>query len=159
MSEPLALPVHVAALDDIAPRQLYGIMQLRIEVFAVEQDCAAYQDLDGRDGEPGALLLWQEAGDGRVVSTIRFLHQGEDRVIGRVVTAKDFRGRGLSAQLIRRGIELADGRPIELGAQAHLQQWYEGFGFVRYGEGYFEDDIPHVHMRREPTRAPNGAEG
>ena len=35
MSEPLALPVHVAALDDIAPRQLYGIMQLQRKIRRV----------------------------------------------------------------------------------------------------------------------------
>lgn len=141
-----ALPIHVAQLDELTPRQLYGILRLRIEVFTVEQDCA-YQDLDGKDLLPTALQLWQED-DGEVVSTIRVLESGDDRKIGRVATASRARGRGLAGQLIRRGIELCADHAIDISAQAHLQRWYEGFGFVRHGDEYLEDGIPHVAMRR-----------
>lgn len=139
--------IHVAPLDELTPRQLYGILQLRVEVFTVEQDCA-YQDLDGKDLLPGTLQLWAEEDDGTVVSTIRVVDAGEDRKIGRVATAASARGRGLAAQLIERGIELCSGHAIEISAQSHLQQWYEGFGFARYGDEYLEDGIPHVAMRR-----------
>lgn len=142
----MTLPIHVAPVDELTPRQLYGIIRLRVEVFTVEQDCA-YQDLDGKDLLPTALQLWQEEGD-EVVSTIRILEAGDDRKIGRVATAQHARGRGLAGQLIRRGIELCAGHAIEISAQAHLQPWYEGFGFVRYGDEYLEDGIPHVAMRR-----------
>jgi ElaA protein len=37
---------------------------------------------------------------------------------------------------------------IRLGAQRYLQRFYESFGFVRDGEDYLEDDIPHLPMRR-----------
>jgi ElaA protein len=47
------------------------------------------------------------------------------------------------------GIALCAGFPITLGAQAHLESWYERFGFRRSGPGYVEDGIPHVPMRRE----------
>ena len=138
--------IHVAAFDDLTPAQLYGIIRLRVEVFTVEQDCA-YQDLDGKDQLPGTLQLWQEE-DGQVVSTLRILNAGADRKVGRVATATPFRGRGYSGQLIRHAIELCAGHAIDISAQAHLQQWYGGFGFVRHGEGYLEDGIPHVAMRR-----------
>lgn len=141
-----ALPVHVAQLDDLTARQLYGILRLRVEVFTVEQDCA-YQDLDGQDLLSTTLQVWQED-DGEVVSTIRVLASGDDRKIGRVATATHARGRGLAGQLLRHGIELCAGHAIEISAQAHLQGWYEGFGFVRYGAEYLEDGIPHVAMRR-----------
>ena len=67
----------------------------------------------------------------------------------RVATAAAHRGQGLSARLIESGIALCDGVPITLGAQAHLEGWYERFGFRRSGPGYDEDGIPHVPMRRE----------
>jgi ElaA protein len=140
--------LHVARFPELTPAQLYGIMRVRSAVFVVEQD-VVYLDFDGRDHEPGAVHLWHELG-GEVVSTIRLLHSGEDRVIGRVATLPEARGQGLAAELIRKGIALSAGRAVELGAQAHLDEWYASFGFVRYGEGYFEDAIPHVHMRREP---------
>ena len=60
---PGAPAIQVAALGGLTPAQLYGIIQLRVEVFTVEQECA-YQDLDGKDLEPGALQLWQEGSDG-----------------------------------------------------------------------------------------------
>lgn len=140
------LPIHVATFDQLTPAQLYGILQLRVQVFTVEQDCA-YQDLDGKDQLPGTLQLWQEQG-GQVVSTLRILDAGDDRKVGRVATGSAFRGRGSAGQLIRRAIELCAGHAIDISAQAHLQEWYEGFGFVRHGEGYLEDGIPHVAMRR-----------
>lgn len=145
---PGAPTIHVAALRDLTSEQLYGILQLRVEVFTVEQDCA-YQDLDGKDLSPGALQLWQETGGGEVVATLRILERGDDRIIGRVATTEAHRGRGRSGQLIARAVELCAGHAIDLSAQAHLQHWYERFGFVRHGDEYLEDGIPHVAMRRE----------
>ena len=150
MSGPLALPVHSAALDAVPPRALYEILALRIQVFAIEQGMGAYQDLDGRDSEPGALLLWQEAG-GVVVSTLRLLDDGKHRAIGRVATAEDHRGRGLATQLIHEAIALAGARPLELGSQSYLERWYARFGFERDGDDYVVNGIEHVHMRRPPS--------
>ena len=70
---------------------------------------------------------------------------------GRVVTAPAFRGAGLAARLIEQGIADHGAVPLTLGAQAHLEGWYERFGFRRSGPGYVEDGIPHVPMRREPA--------
>jgi ElaA protein len=96
--------------------------------------------------------LWFEADGPRgpeVAATIRVLDDGASRAIGRVATATGFRGRGLAARLIEEGIALCGQVPITLGAQAHLESWYERFGFRRSGAGYVEDGIPHVPMRRE----------
>jgi len=145
-----AATLHAAAFDELTHRQLYGILHVRSAVFVVEQDCA-YLDVDGRDLDASVLHLWHESG-GAVVSAIRVLDRGEDRIIGRVATLPHARGRGLAAELIREGIARSPGRAIEISAQAHLEHWYSGFGFVRYGEEYLEDGIPHVAMRREPAR-------
>lgn len=139
-------PIIEARFDELTPRQLYGILRLRVEVFGVEQDCA-YQDLDGRDMEPGTLLLWQEDPAGRVISTVRILEDGPHRIIGRVVTDRAQRGQGLAGQLIRRALELTAGHQVSISAQAHLQRWYETLGFERHGEEYLEDGIPHVAMQ------------
>jgi len=135
-----------ARFADLSPASLYGILRLRVDVFVVEQNCP-YPELDGRDTEPATVHLWHEAADGTVLSTIRVLSNGEDRAIGRVATAAGARGRGLSAELVRRGIELCEGRTIDIGAQAYLESWYERFGFVRSGPDYLEDGILHLPMR------------
>jgi ElaA protein len=102
--------------------------------------------------------LWLES-DGEVAATIRLLDDGASRAIGRVATATTFRGQGLAARLIEEGIALCGEVPITLGAQAHLEGWYERFGFRRSGPGYVEDGIPHVPMRREPQRRERAVSG
>jgi ElaA protein len=146
MSEPQLRQAPFAALT---PFEVYALCRLRVDVFVVEQECA-YPELDGRDVEPATVHLWLEC-EGEVAATIRVLDDGGSRAIGRVATATAFRGQGLAARLITEGIALCGDVPITLGAQAHLEGWYERFGFRRSGPGYVEDGIPHVPMRREPV--------
>lgn len=135
------------------PAVLYRLLELRVAVFVVEQR-AAYPDLDGRDLEPGAELLWAQEG-GAVLSTLRVLREPGALRIGRVATAANARSRGVASALMRLGLErcteLDPSLPILLGAQTHLADWYGRFGFVQHGEAYAEDDIPHVPMRRAPA--------
>ena len=138
-----------AAFADLTPFEVYRLCRLRVDVFVVEQECP-YPELDGRDLEPATEHLWFEE-DGEVLATIRVLDDGPTRAIGRVATAVPARGRGLAARLIETALESYGDGPLTLGAQAHLEGWYERFGFRRSGPGYDEDGIPHVPMRREPA--------
>ena len=144
-----SLRMRLARFAELTPYEVYGLCRLRVDVFVVEQQCA-YAELDGRDVEPATEHLWFES-DGQVAATLRVLDDGATRAIGRVATAAGFRGLGLAARLIEEGIALCGATPITLGAQAHLEGWYERFGFRRSGPGYVEDGIPHVPMRREPA--------
>lgn len=134
----------LAALDAAT---LYRILALRVDVFVVEQECV-YRELDGRDLEPSARLVWAER-DGRVLATLRLLidPDGSGR-IGRVATAVDARGGGLAALIMTRALELASGRAVVLDAQSHLADWYGRFGFERTGPDFDDDGIQHTPMRR-----------
>jgi ElaA protein len=147
--------LHSAAVRSIDPVTLYRILQLRIDVFVVEQ-VAAYPDVDGRDVEDGAELMWAQE-DGVVLATLRILDEpsaggGGASRIGRVATARDARGRGIAADLMRRAVDRCVERrpasPILLDAQSHLVDWYGRFGFVVEGEPFADDGIPHRRMRR-----------
>ena len=140
--------LRTARFAELTPYEVYALCRLRVDVFVVEQECP-YPELDGRDVEPATEHLWFES-DGRIAATIRVLDDGATRAIGRVATAAGSRGAGLAARLIEEGIALCGDTPITLGAQAHLEGWYERFGFRRSGPGYVEDGIPHVPMQREP---------
>jgi ElaA protein len=136
-----------ARLSDLDSRTMYAILALRNEVFVVEQECA-YQDLDGRDTEPGAIHLWAER-DGDVLAYLRLLEEPDGSVrIGRVCTRFGARGQGLSARLMEYALKMADGRRTVLAAQAHLELWYAKYGFARVGDPFLEDGIPHVPMAR-----------
>jgi ElaA protein len=140
--------------SDLGKEQLYAILQLRAEVFVVEQKCI-YQDIDGQDleGETCHLMAWD--GD-RLVAYLRLLDpelQGGDVVIGRVIIAPQARGTGLGHELMAQALKQTEKRwpdmPVYLSAQAHLQGYYGRYGFEVAGEEYVEDGIPHIGMRRQ----------
>ena len=137
--------LHDRSFEYLTPLQLYGILQLRSEVFVVEQECA-YLDPDGRDVEPTTRHIWLED-DAEMVAVARVLDDGHNRCIGRIATRADQRGNGLAGRLVEHFLATAKG-PWRLEAQAHLADWYAGFGFVVDGPEYIEDDIPHVPMLR-----------
>ncbi len=143
---PLTIETRTAA--EITAAELYPLLRLRVDVFVVEQDCP-YPELDGRDLLPDTLQVWAHE-DGEVLGCLRVLRAaGDEPAIGRVATAATARGRGIAAALIAHGITLCrPGATIHLHAQAHLEDWYGRFGFVRSGAGYDEDGIPHVPMTR-----------
>lgn len=146
MSAPDAV-VRDALLTELDPVTLYKILALRVDVFVVEQECA-YHELDGRELEPGARLVWA-AVDDEVLGTLRLLRDADGAMrIGRVVTAPTARSAGVAARLMARALELAGDVPVVLDAQTHLADWYGRLGFVRDGEDFVEDGIPHTPMRR-----------
>jgi ElaA protein len=137
-----AVPVlRRASAAGLTVAELYGLLRLRVDVFVVEQECP-YPELDGRDLEPATEHLWYEV-DGVPVATLRVLDDDDERAIGRVATAAGSRGSGLAARLMEEALATYGDGPLHLGAQAHLEGWYERFGYV-------EDGIPHVPMRRVP---------
>ncbi|SNS36417.1 GNAT family N-acetyltransferase [Rhodococcoides kyotonense] len=140
--------LHHAPFADLSGHEVYSLCRLRVDVFVVEQNCA-YPELDGADEDDGTIHFWHSEDD-RIVSTLRLMRRNGETRIGRVCTAEDARGRGLSAQLMQAAIEQAATETIVIGAQTQLEKWYGGFGFVRSGPDYDEDGIPHLPMLRTP---------
>jgi ElaA protein len=128
---------------------LYRILKLRVDVFVVEQN-SPYPELDGRDLEQGARLVWAQRADeaGDVVGTLRLVDDGDAVRIGRVATAVSARAAGLAGRLMSRALELTAKRDTVLDAQSYLQRWYEKFGYAVDGDEFVEDGIAHVPMRR-----------
>lgn len=138
--------VRSARLVELDPRTLYRLLQLRVDVFVVEQACA-YPELDGRDLESDAVHWWAQEGED-VLAALRVLVEPDGaRRIGRVVSAPAARSRGLAAELMRRALASIGTGPVVLDAQSHLEGWYARFGFAAAGPGFLEDGIPHTPMR------------
>ncbi len=142
----MAEQVQVAAFGELDGRTAYALWALRESVFVVEQDCP-YQELDGRDHEPGTRHLWVEH-EGRPVAYLRLLEDAEGTRIGRVLVAREHRGRGLADTLLTTALELVGDRTAHLDAQSYLAGWYTRYGFRPVGPEFLEDGIPHVPMRR-----------
>ena len=137
--------------DELGARELHDVLKLRADVFVVEQNCV-FAEIDGRD--PEALhLLARRAGDAALAGTLRlFPPRAAEAAIGRVATSLAARGTGLGRALMREGIAEAARRfgpvPIRIDAQARLEAFYAGLGFVRAGADYVEDGIVHCAMVR-----------
>lgn len=134
--------------SELSNNELYKILELRIEVFTVEQDCA-YQDLDDRDRD--CRHLWLEE-DGEILSYVRINPPGTrftEPSLGRIVTKETARKKGYAETLIKKGLEVIQvdyAMPTKISAQSYLEDYYSKFGFVKCSEEYLEDNIPHIEM-------------
>lgn len=137
--------------EELSLQELYAIMQLRQEVFIVEQNCP-YLDADGKDLKSLHVMLYA---DKDLAAYCRIVQPGvsyEEVSIGRVISApahrKTMMGRRIMEAAISK-IENVYGQvPIKIGAQAYLKNFYESFGFVDLNQPYLEDGIPHLKMLR-----------
>ena len=142
--------IYYKPFVSLTPAELYDIMQLRNEVFVVEQNCV-YQDADNKDRHCHHLMIR----DGeKLAAYARLLPKGlayEQMSIGRVISSPAYRGTGAGKLLIAEAIkdcrELFGDGEIQIGAQLYLKRFYESFGFVKVSEVYLEDDIEHILMR------------
>lgn len=145
----MSLDWKCKTFDELTPHELYAILQLRSEVFVVEQDCV-YQDMDGKDQHCYHLCGWD---NGLLMVYTRLVPAGisyDEPSIGRVVSSPKTRGTGAGRELMKRSIsqlhELWGVQPIRIGAQAYLKKFYESLGFQQTSDIYMEDGIPHMEM-------------
>nr|WP_295771567.1 GNAT family N-acetyltransferase [Rhodoferax sp.] len=150
----------LATLDALTVPGLYAMLQLRTEVFVVEQNCI-FQDMDGADDQAVHLLGSQcVPGQGdELVAYARLFPAGikfAEASIGRVITRAKARGTGLGHVLIQRAMSSVhtlwgEQQPIRIGAQARLKAFYGQHGFVDVGVPYIEDGIDHLEMVWQAT--------
>lgn len=136
--------------NELSTTELYQILRLRAKVFVVEQG-QAYLDLDNYDYDSIHFFIKE---NNTVVSYLRILPFGyyeNAHAIGRVVSDPDVRHKGLMRQLIIKALNyLKATYPNELlivGAQEYLIPYYRSFGFLEYGDRYYEDNLPHFKMK------------
>ena len=145
---------HWYRFADLGVDHLHDALQLRSRVFILEQ--GPYLDVDGLDRSAWHLLGRDDAGT--LQAYLRVVDPGlkyEEPSIGRVVTAPEVRGTGLGRVLMREGLAGCArhwaGRSIRISAQARLQRFYTGLGFLAVGDEYVEDEIPHIEMLWRPA--------
>jgi ElaA protein len=143
--------LKVQKFGDLTHENVYKILQIRAEVFVVEQHCN-FLDADG-DKDYKAHHLWYENTNGQILAYTRLLPAGvayAEASIGRVLVHSTQRNTGLGIVLMNQSIEslyqLYGVQPIRIGAQLYLQKFYEKFGFVKTSDIYHEDEIPHIKM-------------
>lgn len=139
------------SFSELNTTELYQLLQLRAEVFVVEQNCP-YLDMDDKDQKSFHVLGYDQ---GKLVACTRLVPQGvsyeQEPSIGRVVTHPSVRKLGYGKLLMEYSIketkERFNANVIVIGAQQYLDRFYRELGFIPEGEMYLEDNIPHRTMR------------
>jgi ElaA protein len=142
---------HIKRFDELSVDQLYYILELRSEVFVVEQNCV-YQDIDKKDQK--AIHLLGEL-DGILVAYCRIFKPKiyfEKASIGRVIVKLSHRDLKLGHELMYNAINIIKDQlgetEITISAQVYLKNFYQSHGFIQTSEMYLEDDIPHIEMKK-----------
>lgn len=140
---------------DLTLDEFHSILQLRINVFVVEQNCP-YSELDGKDKMAYHFFAFAEDYPEKIVAYTRIFKPGDyytEAAIGRVVVHPDFRKEGLGYELMEKSMDkikdLFKTNSIKIGAQTYLRKFYESLGFKKIGKDYLEDGIPHIYMLRK----------
>lgn len=143
------LEIKVKKFSELNLTELYDILQLRSEVFVVEQDCV-YQDIDGKDAEALHIIGYKQ---NKIVAYTRCFRPGyyfEEAAIGRVVVKQSERKYGYGHEIMKASDKAIQDHfntsKIKLSAQQYLIKFYESHGYQTTGEGYLEDGIPHIAM-------------
>ncbi|MGH4122416.1 MAG: GNAT family N-acetyltransferase [Clostridium sp.] len=140
---------EIKKFKELSGEEVYEILKLRSEVFVIEQQCI-YEECDGKDKKSYHLFARE---DGEILVYLRILEKGvtyNEISIGRVLTDKKYRGKGLAKQMMLRAIGFIENnlneKTIRISAQEYLLNFYSSLGFVGVSDVYLEDDIPHVEM-------------
>ena len=143
------IDVKTKTFKELTTQELYDILQLRSEVFVVEQDCV-YQDLDGKDQKALHVIGYKE---NKIVAYTRIFNPGfyfEEASIGRVVVAENQRQHKYGYDIMRASIDAVkehyNETTIKISAQCYLKKFYTNLGFNEIDEEYLEDGIPHIAM-------------
>ena len=138
--------------SELTTEELYLILQLRSEVFVVEQNCV-YQDIDNKDQNALHVIGFK---NNKIVAYTRIFKPGDYfsiASIGRVVVNKQERQFGYGYQIMEASIAaittILKESKIKVSAQSYLKKFYNSLGFNQVGEEYLEDGIPHIAMIKE----------
>ncbi len=142
--------ITTKTFSELTIKELYQILQLRSEVFVVEQDCV-YQDVDGKDEK--SLHLFGVNNKNKIIAYTRLFKPGDyfkEASIGRIVVAFEERGHGYGHNLMKASIKAIKDRfkcdTVSISAQKQLKFFYKTHSFDQIGKEYLEDGIPHIKM-------------
>jgi ElaA protein len=137
--------------NELSTKELYQVLQLREEVFIIEQSCI-YLDLDQKDFHSLHVMGYLPNSD-ELVAYARLVQPGisyEEPSIGRVLTSKKHRDKRYGKELLSTCLSIMQQEypqhSIKISAQTYLIAFYQQFGFKTIGSPYDEDGIEHIEM-------------
>ncbi|HWD74795.1 MAG TPA: GNAT family N-acetyltransferase [Solirubrobacteraceae bacterium] len=144
MTDVLAYEVRPVRGED----EMAAALELRHDVFCVEQGVPVREELDGRDGEALHLVA---VSDDVLLATCRLLFVGPTVQFSRLAVRKCARRQGIATALLK----LADdetraggARRLVLHAQTYARSLYDAAGYEPRGRIFMEAGIEHIAMEK-----------
>jgi predicted GNAT family N-acyltransferase len=120
---------------------------LRFAIFVGEQNVPSGIELDDMDAQCIHAVAFDV--DDKPIGTGRLLPDGH---IGRMAVVKEWRRRGIGAEILEALMAEARKRghkDVIVSAQLQAAEFYREHGFVAEGKVYPEADILHQQMRKQ----------
>jgi predicted GNAT family N-acyltransferase len=128
--------------------EMEALLELRHDVFCLEQGVPEHEETDGRDDD--ALHLVAVSG-GDVIGTCRLLMVGPTAQFSRLAVVPNARRRGIATALLEAAeaeTRAAGGRRLVLHAQTYARELYERAGYRARGRIFMEAGIEHIAMEK-----------
>jgi predicted GNAT family N-acyltransferase len=128
--------------------EMAAALNLRHDVFCVEQGVPVYEELDGRDGEGVHLVA---VSDGVLLATCRLLFVGPTVQFSRLAVVKSARRQGIASALLALADEetrAGGARRLVLHAQTYARALYDAAGYEPRGRIFMEAGIEHIAMEK-----------
>jgi predicted GNAT family N-acyltransferase len=129
--------------------EMNAVLELRHEVFCVEQGVPEHEELDGRDREALHLVA---IGDEQLLGTCRLLIVGASAQFSRLAVREAARRRGIATALLAAAdaeSQAAGARRLVLHAQTYAQDLYLRAGYRPRGHVFVEAGIEHIAMEKQ----------
>jgi len=139
----------IKSFNALSNRELYEILQFRMKIFMIEQNCL-YFDLDDKD-QMAYHCRGQE--NEKLIAYGRINFSLENAYIQRVCIREEYRQQKLGHVLMHKMLEFIGNKNevkhIQLNAQHHLQHFYEKLGFQVSGPSFDDIGILHIPMSKK----------
>lgn len=143
------MELFLKKFDELSNQELYKIIEARINVFVVEQNCP-YHECDNKD-QKSFHLFYQD--EDQITAYLRIIPPGisyQEASIGRVLVREEFRRSGLGFKMMQQAIAFIqqnfNTELIKISAQEYILDFYKNLGFKVVSDRYLEDEIPHYQM-------------
>jgi predicted GNAT family N-acyltransferase len=127
---------------------------LRREIFEVEQNIPRPLDRDPFDYSADHVVAFDDAG--RCVGTGRLVRlDARTAQIGRMAVVAEVRKHGVGGLVLdalERMAKLRGLTELTLNSQLSSESFFRNRGFVREGETFLDQGVPHVVMRKRLAR-------
>jgi predicted GNAT family N-acyltransferase len=128
--------------------EMAAALELRHDVFCVEQGVPVYEELDGRDREGVHLVAVSSE---TLLATCRLLFVGPTVQFSRLAVRESARRQGIASALLALADEetrAGGARRLVLHAQTYARSLYEAAGYEPRGRIFMEAGIEHIAMEK-----------